>query len=451
MRGIAMQQFIRWLLLCSTLLWLSPVQAADKVVLVPVQGAIGPVTQELIVRGIEQAEAESAALLILEMNTPGGLDSSMRAIIKRILASRVPVATYVAPSGSRAASAGTYILYASHIAAMAPATNLGSATPVEIGGLPELPSPPSTAPNMPQPAEQTSSASTMEKKIINDAAAYIRGLAALRGRNVAWAEQAVYEAVNLTASEAQQQQVIDVLAKDLDDLLRQLEGREITTALGKQVLSLQGAELERIAPDWRSDLLAIIANPNVAMILLMIGIYGLFIEFSNPGFILPGVVGSISLLLAAYALQMLPVNYVGMALVIIGIGFISSEFFVSSGGVLGIGGLLAFVLGALFLFDDRYLAVSLPLLGGIALVAGGLLLWIVRRFAQLRRRKVVSGQEYMVGRIATVSADFTQHGRVQIDGESWQAASAVPMRAGQQVRIQAVNNLVLEVQPQEQD
>lgn len=444
-----MTYFMRLVLLLTALLWLPlGAQAESKVLVVKVDGAIGPVTQDLIVRGIERAETDAVSLIVLEMDTPGGLDTSMREIISAILASRVPVATYVAPSGSRAASAGTYILYASHVAAMAPATNLGSATPVQIGGMPGVPNPPRPEDTEPGELEPIT---PLEKKIVNDAAAYIRGLAELRGRNAEWAEEAVREAVNLTASEALEKQVIDVVATDLDDLLRQINQREVTTEAGKMVLALQDAVVERVEPDWRSELLAVITNPNVALILMMVGIYGLFIEFSNPGFILPGVVGAISLLLAAYAFQMLPVNYVGLALVIIGVGFMITEFFVASGGILGIGGLLAFVIGSVILFDDKYLAISIPLIGGIALIAGGFLLWIIQRFTRLRHTQVVSGVEYMIGRSGEATADFSRKGkgRVHIDGEYWSAHSKAPVEAGQRVKVLAVHDLILEIQPEE--
>lgn len=425
-------------------------QAEGKVLVVHVEGAIGPVTQDLIVRGIERAEAESAVLIVLEMDTPGGLDTSMRTIISAILASRVPVATYVSPSGSRAASAGTYILYASHIAAMAPATNLGSATPIQIGGLPGVPNPPKpepedAAPKAAQPPD------TMEKKIINDAAAYIRGLAELRGRNAEWAEEAVREAVNLTASEALEKDVIDLIATDMDDLLRQINGREVETSAGKMVLTTNNAMVERIEPDWRSELLTIITNPNIALILMMIGIYGLIIEFSNPGFVLPGVTGAICLLLALYAFQMLPVNYVGLGLIIIGIGFMITEFFVVSGGVLGVGGLIAFVIGSVILFDDKYLAVSLPLFAGIAIVAGGFLLWMLSRFASLRRKPAVSGMEQMAGQAGKAAEAFSGQGHVYVNGEYWAAHSATPVRAGQPVTVLSVRDMVLEVQTKEEN
>ena len=416
---------------------------SNKAYLVEVVGAIGPVTQELITRGIDSAEAEGAVMVILQMNTPGGLDHSMREIIQAILDSHVPIVTYISPQGSRAASAGTYILYASHVAAMAPATNLGAATPVQVGGVPTTPTDPAGGGGQ----EGENGQSSMEKKIINDAAAYIKGLARLRGRNETWAELAVREAASLTAEEALESEVIDLMADDLNALLQQLDGREVNVKGRNIKLSTEALIIERITPDWRSSLLAVITNPNVAYVLMLIGIYGLILEFSNPGIILPGVVGTICLLLALYAFQVLPINYAGLALLGIGLAFIIAEMFVSSGGILGAGGVVAFTVGSVMLFDDEYIAVSIPLIGGTALVAGGFMLWILKKFSTLRRRQVVSGAEYMIGRSGTVVADFTGRGRVEVDGESWLAESDRPLSAGQQIRVDAIDKLVLKVEP----
>ena len=418
--------------------------AGDKAYLVEIDGAIGPVSQELIVRGIDNAEAEAAMMVILQMNTPGGLDHSMRKIIQAILDAHVPVITYISPQGSRAASAGTYILYASHIAAMAPATNLGAATPVQVGGMPTTPKDPTGGAGEPQGSDGKTS---MERKMINDAAAYIKGLAELRGRNEAWAELAVREAASLTADEALEKDVIDIVAEDLTALLKQLDGREVNVKGRITTLETDALIIERITPDWRSSLLAIITNPNIAYILMLVGIYGLILEFSNPGIILPGVVGTICLLLALYAFQVLPINYAGLALLGIGLAFIISEMFVTSGGILGLGGVAAFTVGSIMLFDDKYIAVSIPLIGGTALVAGGFMLWILKRFSTLRHRQVVSGEEYMIGRTGEVVEDFSGRGRVFIDGESWLAESSEPLAAGQKIRVDSIDKLVLKVEP----
>ena len=418
--------------------------AAKTAYLVEIDGAIGPVTQELIVRSLESAEAEGAVMVILQMNTPGGLDHSMREIVQAILDAHIPVITYISPQGSRAASAGTYILFASHVAAMAPATNLGAATPVQVGGVPDMP----TDPDGDKAGEQGGEGKTsMQKKIINDAAAYIKGLAKLRGRNEEWAEQAVREAASLTAEEALENNVIDVVAEDLTALFEQLKGWQVNVKGRNITLDTENLILERIKPDWRSSILAIITNPNIAYVLMLVGIYGLILEFSNPGAILPGVVGAISLLLALYAFQVLPINYAGLALLGIGLAFIVSELFVTSGGILGMGGVVAFTVGSIMLFDDEYIAVSIPLIGGTALVAGGFMLWILRKFSTLRHRQVVSGAEYMIGRYGEVLEDFSGRGRIEIDGESWLADTHEPVSAGQKIRVNAIDKLVLKIEP----
>ncbi len=272
--------------------------APTPVIVLPLTGAIGPASEDFVERGLIRAEKDGAQLVVLQIDTPGGLDTSMREIVKSILASRVPVAAFVAPSGARAASAGTYILYASHVAAMAPGTNLGAATPVAIGApspMPAAPATPGKEPDAgkPEKASPGDDGGTMARKQTHDAAAYLRGLAQLRGRNVEWAERAVRESVSLSADEALAQHVVDLNARDIPELLAKLDGRRVMTAGGERELATAGAEAIVVAPDWKSRFLSVIANPSVALILMMIGIYGLFFEFSNPGFVLPGVVGAI--------------------------------------------------------------------------------------------------------------------------------------------------------------
>lgn len=421
--------------------------------LLEIQGAIGPATARYFVRGLEAAETAGSALVILQLDTPGGLDSSMRDIIRAILASPIPVVTYVAPSGARAASAGTYILYASHIAAMAPATNVGAATPVSIGGA-EAPTPTPPASPAGDAAKNTHASApealtAMERKTINDAAAYLQSLAELRGRNVQWAEQAVRGAASLSASQALKDHVIDLIARDVQDLLVQLNGREVRIGNRPLQLATAGLSVERIAPDWRTKLLSVITHPTIAYGLLLIGLYGLLLEGYNPGVMFPGVIGVISLMLALFALQVLSVNYAGLALVVLGVGMIIAEFHVPAFGSLGLGGLVAFVVGSIILFDTETpgMAIGLPLIAGIATVGALVVLVIAFLGARAQRRPVVTGARAMVGQTAEVVENFTEKGQVRFAGELWNARTATPLRIGQQVRIVKVEGLGLWVEP----
>lgn len=447
---------VRWLSCCSGLLALLLIatsfaaapesrMAHPEVVVLRVDGAISPASASYVVHGIADAQSRHAEAIVLELDTPGGLSSSMRDIIKAILASPVPVVGYVAPSGARAASAGTYIMYASHVAAMAPATNIGAATPVSLtggGGVP-LPSS-SSGKTAAAPGE-----STEMRKVTNDAVAYIRALAERRGRNADWAEQAVREATSVSAQQALKLHVIDLIAPDLTQLLADIDGRKLETAAGERVLHTRDATIESIAPGWRSQFLGVIANPSVAYILLLIGLGGLVMEGMHPGGVLPGVVGAICLLLALYAFQLLPVNFAGLALILLGVILIVSEAFVPAYGVLGAGGVISFVIGSVIFMHTGVpgYGIALPVVIGLAIAAAGALVGIVWMAVRSHKQPVVSGREEMVGAIAEVVADFEGRGAVHVHGERWQARSDVPLSRGQIVSVTGMHGLVLDVKP----
>jgi membrane-bound serine protease (ClpP class) len=463
---------VRWLL--GAVIGLAAWGAgAAPVTVLEVRDAIGPASADYMVRGIAKARDAGAPLVVIKLDTPGGLDTAMRDIIRAILASPVPVAVYVSPEGARAASAGTYILYAAHVAAMAPATTLGAATPVAIG-LPGLGRPSQQGDEDERPgADKGAKGEKVEKgerakgakgdakpaapppkpgdamtaKTVNDAAAFIRGLAQQRGRNAEWAERAVREAVTLTSTEALREKVIDVVAEDVPDLLARIDGRTVRV-LGKDVtLATRGLAYETLAPDFRQRLLSVIANPSFALILMMIGIYGLIFEFSSPGFGVPGTVGAICLLLAMFALQMLPVNYAGLGLILLGMALLAAEIVTPTFGALGVGGVVAFVAGALLLFDRDIpgFGVPLSLIFGLAATSAAVVLLGGGMALRALRRPVVSGQEEMIGAQGSVLQVDENGAWAQIHGERWKVVSPDALAPGRRVRVVKMNGLTLEV------
>lgn len=432
--------------LCTMLLVL-PALVRAEAWLIDVTGAIGPATADHMLRGLQQASEENAPLVILRIDTPGGLDTAMRDMIRGILAADIPVVGYVSPSGARAASAGTYLLYSAHIAAMAPATNLGAATPVQIGspGLPALPD----AQDSPDASEGVQPGTAMERKIVNDAVAYIQSLAQLRGRNSEWAERAVREGASLSAEDAFAEGVIDIVAADTQDLLAQLDGRQVSVANNTVTLATNGMALRTHALDWRSEFLAVITNPNVAYILMLVGIYGLLIEFYNPGIGLPGVLGSICLLLALYAFQALPVSYAGVGLIALGIVLMASEAVVPSFGVLGLGGIAAFVVGSIMLMDTDVPAyqIALPTIIAVAAFSGALLVFGLGLLLRARHGAVVSGVEHLSGAVGVVES-ISRDGSpmVRLEGELWQGACDQPVAVGDAVVVRALHGLILTVE-----
>ena len=423
----------------------APASAAQRAVVLDVGGAIGPAIADYIVRELQTVNPDDVGLVVLRMNTPGGLDTSMRKIISAILASPVPVATFVAPSGARAASAGTYIAYASAIAAMAPGTNIGAATPVQLGGGSLLPG---SGSDQKQKGKNGESDDTETRKIINDAVAYIRSLATVNGRNVEWATDAVRSAVSLPASEALSLHVIDVIAKDVPDLLRQIDGRTVTVNGRPQRLATAGLTVEQAPPGWRTELFALVTDPDVAFILMLIGIYGIVLEFFDPGAVAPGLIGVISLLVSLYALAFIPINYAGAALVLIGIGLMIAEVHIGTFGALGVGGIAAFVIGALMMFPERApgFALSAAVVIGAAIASAALILLMLAALLRSRKRPVVTGGEALIGAEGEAVTWQESEGRVRVQGELWLARAKAPLLAGTRIKVVGRDGLVLFVE-----
>ena len=447
-----MQTFRTWLL--AVLLASATAQAANPVVTLKIEGGIGVATAEYLISGLEYAEETGASLVVVEIDTPGGLVKPLRDMVTAILTSTVTVATYVSPAGARADSAGTYLLLASHIAVMAPTTHIGAATPVTMGG--DGPAPPSLpgAPETPESpggdeTPETSPGSAMDRKVLNDAIAYIRALAERYGRNVEWAESAVRDAATLTAEEALEQNVIDYIYSSREELISGVNGSSVRLESGEAQVDTTGAVVEEFEPNWRIKFLSAIANPEIVLLLGLIGVYGLLIEAWNPGGLLPGIVGIISLLLAAYALQVLPVNYAGLALIFVGIGLMVAEAFVPSFGALGFGGIAAFAFGAIMMFDSEIpgFGISLTFVIFIAIVSALFIVWLVGYLLKLQKRGAVSGIDSIVGGTGRALEGFHGHGRIWLESEAWNAVSKVPVEKDQEVIVTAMDGLTLHVEP----
>ncbi len=405
-------------------------RGGPQIIVIDYEGVINPVARQYIDENIKQANETDAQALIIELDTPGGLDSSMRSIIKAINGSSVPVVVYVAPNGARAASAGVFITLAAHVAAMAPETNIGAAHPVQIGG---------------------KLGKTMEEKVTNDAVAYIKSIAQLRGRNAEWAEKSVRESISSTAGEALKNGVIDLIAQNLDDLLKKLDGMKVTTVSGPRVINTKGARVTVKQMGFRLKALSAISDPNVAYILLLLGFYGIFFEIISPGAVLPGVIGAISLITAFYAFQMLPVNYAGVLLILLAIIMFILDVKVASHGALTAGGIISMVIGSLMLFENGGPLLQLSLAVIVPAVAVTVLFFFltVRLALQARRRKPVTGVEGMKGEAGVASTAINGQGTVRVHGELWSAWSEEPIEAGERIEVESVEGLKLKVKKAE--
>jgi membrane-bound serine protease (ClpP class) len=424
-------------------------QQIGTIIQLDIEGAIGPATSDYIDRSLDKAAMSNAILVLIRIDTPGGLDTSMRQIIKKIIASPIPVVSYVAPGGARAASAGTYILYASHIAAMAPATNIGAATPIQIFSPDASDKDKQHDKSTDDQTRPVAPDNPMAKKAINDAVAYIRGLAKMRGRNAEWAEKSVREAASIPAQEALEHNVIDLIAANQTELLSKLNGLNINV-LGRSItLHTEKAIVKHLAPDWRSELLSVITDPNIAYFLMLVGIYGLILEFYNPGAIVPGTIGGISLLLALYAFQMLPVNYAGIALIFLGIALMIGEAFAPGIGILGLGGVVAFVIGSVILIDTDApdYGINIGLIAGLALSSAAFFILALGIMIKARRNPIVSGREELIGETGIALEDFEETGMVRMHSENWRAITNQALHKNDKVKVKNLDGLTLIVTP----